>query len=840
VYEPVKIRDLSHAQEVFGRFGQGTLVRAIKEAIDAQAASGSAPQISAVRVGEKFAQKAYLELTDANSNKVLKLQALYPGDIYNDIAIIKDGSEIKIYNPKTKAWSIFTYDSNPTNALVDVHNVVELADAINADTNLNEILVADAIEKELHFEIAANNTDTAIITSATSGETVIDLSGIDPTADLADTVRYLDGGSNSLTAGDQDNPISAIESVYAISESGIQELETKGLTKVVLDKQPLDGKNNVNFNTIMSATTSSGTFLELANDAKGAVGSEGYLRYTNTEIGDVESGVNSWTFDAPWGIAHDDTVADAFSQSIGLDPVNDVEAIAKIKAPIGSLYDSDKPFKLEWKAAGASANDWNEIVLASGEYTLSWTDGKLTLSITDINKQDELHTAADGGRLRISFDSCVNFLTEATTLTQLQSANDISTYFVRGKELLFGAPMPANLVCRYATITYYELGSTLVIEDATKPSIKLIGEGIQPGPAGGAVGATDVIIGFKYSISPDMFELTSAKSLTNGTNGINLSNNQLYDELVEAYKRLDAYSFDILVVPGAYLDSTKTGYNEVTGLPQEVNAEFHLLMSEFLNSYNGEAVGIIGFKPLKGTGINGSITRLDVAGRVEKLTEVDLSDPLRAANFLNPFDNKFMIAVDVEPIFVANGSPYTTTGEAWVAGHLSTLESNESIYLDEIPGVIGLRYAYSDKVKDGRSQLDALSDARIIAAVETERGVRLTDGPTLAKPGSDYERLTTLWIVKEAMGITRKVAGDYLGRPASLEILQALETRLKHELNAMVPSRLQAFTFKIKSSPKQRVLGQLEILLVLVPVFEIRDIKVPVILKADESALAQF
>jgi len=864
VYEPVKIRDLTHAQEVFGRFGQGSLVRAIKEAIDAQAGSGGAPQISAVRIGEKFAQKAYLDLFDTNSNKVLTLQALYPGDIYNDISIAMDGSEIKIYNPKTEAFSIFTYDSNASNSLVDVHNVVELADAINADPNLNEILVADAIEKELHFEIEANAVD-AVIESADDNQTTIDLSAA-LAADLVTGNRYLDGAANLSDTTDLSKTVVAIDKVYAISESGVKEYEVAGLTKIVTDELPLDGKQDSRFSTILNATDASGTLSQLANTAAGTVGSEAYLRHRNVDLGkvDIQGSTPPASYvinvDAPWGIAHEGTSWAAANdlpivEAIRADLAGDGPALLKAVAPVatakdaaeGWVFDTEKPFKLEYRRAGAAANDWQEVPISKsdGNFSLAWSNGTLTITLTDGTTNTpvtDLFNFANGGDLRISFDSVVGVMNEKSTLTSLQNTSaQFSDYFVRGNEILLGAPAPANLVFRHATVRYYELGSTLEIVDATAPKLKLIGSGIQPGAAGGKVdNINDVIIGLKYTITPDMFTLTIAKSLSGGTNGISLSNNQLYDELVEAYNRLDAYKFDIVVVPGAYLDSTKTGYNEITGLPQEVNAEFHLLMSNFLNSYNGEAVGIIGFKPLKGTGINGSITRLDVASRVEKLTEVDLSDPLRAANFLNPFDNKFMIAVDVEPIFIASGSPYTTTGEAWVAGHLATLQSNESIYLNEIPGAIGLRYAYSDKVKDGRSQLDALGDMRIIAAIQTASGVRLTDGPTLAKPGSDYERLTTLWIVKEAMGITRKVAGDYLGRPASLEILQALETRLKHELNNMVPNRLQAFTFKIKSSPKQRVLGQLEILLVLVPVFEIRDIKVPVILKADESALAQF
>lgn len=165
------------------------------------------------------------------------------------------------------------------------------------------------------------------------------------------------------------------------------------------------------------------------------------------------------------------------------------------------------------------------------------------------------------------------------------------------------------------------------------------------------------------------------------------------------------------------------------------------------------------------------------------------------------------------------------------------MAANRAIYIDEIASIRGLRYTYSDKVSTSLSQLDAYSNARLMTSVASNTGYKLTDGPTLASVDSDYTRLTTLWIVRKAMEITRNVAKDYLGLSSNIQVLQALETRLKADLTRMKPDMLQGFAFKIKSSPRQRVLGELEIVLELAPVFEIRSITIPVTLKADESAL---
>jgi len=866
VYEPTLITDLRQVVDVFGRFGQGSLVRSITEAWNAQSGSQGQPQIYAVRLGNKYAKKAFLNISDTGT-EVLKLEALYPGDIYNDISVLMEGIYVKIYNPKSETWSSFMYSSDTTNTVADVHSISELADKINADPNLNTIMIAAAVEKEANFELNVSSTDTDVLTSVAAGSTVIDISGMDQT-DLVSTNRYLDKETNTFADGDENNTITAIEAVYAIGESDMQEHEVAGLSSIKLERQPLDGKNDDRFGTLLNASSDSATvgFPAIASNPQDTVTPEAYLRHKAASLGTIMENPASagnalyvFTVNAPLGLAHNDTVSASYAASLadndgtdydatyrGYDLVADVATY--VSAPDSSEYDDDEQLIIELNPPNAGSNDWSKLysdqatqkLAETTDFTVTWADGVLTVTIAS----DTLKAMLDaniGGQLRISFDSCIGMMEEKTSLSALQASGaTFKDYFVRGNEIMFGAPAPANMVFRHTTLTYYDLGSTLEVVDASVPKLKLIGTGNQPGPGGGAIGTADVILGFKYSYSPDWYSFPTL-TFSNGTNGTNLTNNQLYEELEAAYNRLDDFNMDILVVPGAYLDATKTGYNALTGLPQSENAGFHTLMSNFLSGYNGEAVGVIGFKPLVGTGINHSITRGDVALRAMKLTETDASDPLRAANFLVPFQQKFMLAVDAEPIFTYGGSRYTTTAEAAVAGHFSTLKPNESIYLDSIAGISGLRYKYSDKMVSGASQLNALSDARVIAAIESQSGgIRLTDGPTLADPGSDYERLTTVWIVRRAMEITRGIARDYLGRPSSMEILQALETRLRSELSTMVPNELRGFNFQIKSDPRQRVVGRLEIILQLVPVFEIRSISVPVTLLADESALASF
>ena len=165
MYEPKTIQRITDGESYFGSLNKGNLVRGIHEVFNNSAGS---PNIRAMRIGN--GQKALIELSEQTGTGVktstsgataLTITAKYPGSIYNDISIGYDEHmNVAIYNPKSKSWTTFTWDTDETNNSVDVHNVQELADAINADTNLSAIVLAEVVPIDAAFELKVTNSSS--------------------------------------------------------------------------------------------------------------------------------------------------------------------------------------------------------------------------------------------------------------------------------------------------------------------------------------------------------------------------------------------------------------------------------------------------------------------------------------------------------------------------------------------------------------------------------------------------------------------------------------------------------------------------------------------------------
>jgi len=854
MYELVTVADLAEAASVYG--ASGTLYRGIEEAVGAQEGSDRAHFVSGLRIGERVANRAEIQIQDENGNAVVVLTALHPSAIYNMVSFSNESARkvIKIYNPKSSKFSEFAYDlSNPNNGLVSIHNAAELVDAINADTNLRGILSASLPVHLQHFELEV--TDSTSFIDASDTETVIDLSAIESGDYFINGDKYLNGAEN-LPVEDALNigtghfaPIVKVNQVYAVADSGVEVLYTKGTNKVRTNQLPKDGKNDLRFNTLLNMTpdaalpVADNILLSKAQGADATVVSEGYLQYRNEGIGAYDKVQTAYQFEAPFSVGTTDLgdPATDFADTKafgGYDGTALATFAGKTSYTVNGI---DYDVQLEIRPAGGGVNDWDVVDPVNTPFELAWADGTVTLTFTGAGPGDQY----DGGDMRISFDSCRTELTEHATLSSLEAAPTIDQYFVRGNEILFGAPLPANLVVRYATIRQYELGTNLTVVDKNTGKLKILGRNAQPGSGGAAIDSHGAIIGINYQYVSG-FPKAGTVALSGGTNGTTLTKEQLYDELTEAYDALYGSQIEVVVVPGAYLDETKTGYSLQTGLPVEKNAEYHLQMSNFLNKYNARgattAVGFIGFTPLHGSGMNDRVTKADIANRALALTTPDQDDALRAANVLQDFANPWMVAVDAEVIFSRNGTTYAGTAETAVASYYASLPGDKTIYVDNIPNVRALRYKYghtiSSGIHQGKSQADALTESRIAIATPSGNGVRLADGPTLAAYGSDWDRLSTVAIVQIAMGRVRKVIIPFMGKFSTVENIQSMDGKVKEELNAMIPTMLFGFSHKILLDPKSRRIGKIRIPLKLGTNMEIREVDWVVALSADQEALA--
>ncbi|NDA78709.1 MAG: hypothetical protein EBY07_13165, partial [Actinobacteria bacterium] len=99
---------------------------------------------------------------------------------------------------------------------------------------------------------------------------------------------------------------------------------------------------------------------------------------------------------------------------------------------------------------------------------------------------------------------------------------------------------------------------------------------------------------------------------------------------------------------------------------------------------------------------------------------------------------------------------------------------------------------------------------------------------------SDYVRLSTVRIVQAAVDLIRSVANKYIGEPNNAPQMNALDSEIDQLLLSMKGSgALNSYSFSISSTPDQRVLGQLDINLTLVPAFEIQEINLVVSLSKE-------
>ncbi len=117
------------------------------------------------------------------------------------------------------------------------------------------------------------------------------------------------------------------------------------------------------------------------------------------------------------------------------------------------------------------------------------------------------------------------------------------------------------------------------------------------------------------------------------------------------------------------------------------------------------------------------------------------------------------------------------------------------------------------------SKLDALAGAKYVMFQQKSKGVVVSDAPTAARSQSDYNRLSTVRIVKATLDAIRLAADPFIGEPITGARLAALDTAIDQTLSKLTKAGfLQRYQKKITS--------------ILVPAFELRQISVSVSLAA--------
>lgn len=174
--------------------------------------------------------------------------------------------------------------------------------------------------------------------------------------------------------------------------------------------------------------------------------------------------------------------------------------------------------------------------------------------------------------------------------------------------------------------------------------------------------------------------------------------------------------------------------------------------------------------------------------------------------FLNPVDT--------------TGFGYISNGAAYYSGMVASLIPQSAPTNKVAQGAESL-------VKLPKVKLDSLAKYHYVGLKQKNRVFRISDAPTAARPTSDFVRLSTVRVVDRVIDIIREVAEPYIGEPNNAQARLSLETNIRSRLTAELKNNLiSRFEVKVSATPTQRIQGDCDVELVIVPPFEMKKIRV--------------
>jgi hypothetical protein len=209
-----------------------------------------------------------------------------------------------------------------------------------------------------------------------------------------------------------------------------------------------------------------------------------------------------------------------------------------------------------------------------------------------------------------------------------------------------------------------------------------------------------------------------------------------------------------------------------------------------------------------------------------------------AGAFINVFSTPLRgIGTQTSAAALAVGASLSNTsknvsGAAAYAGLITSLAPQSSTTGKQIDGVVQLKLLSARQAND-------LTGMRHVTMYSRTNGLTVASGVTGANNvsryvRSDYTRLSTMRITQAAVDLIRTVANKYIGEPNNAPQMNALDAEIDQLLLSMKGSgALSSYSFSISATPDQRVLGELDINLTLVPAFEITQINLTVSLSKE-------
>lgn len=297
-----------------------------------------------------------------------------------------------------------------------------------------------------------------------------------------------------------------------------------------------------------------------------------------------------------------------------------------------------------------------------------------------------------------------------------------------------------------------------------------------------------------------------------------------------AYQILENYQVDSVVPVGVYADDTLADKYQ--------NFAYELGLFCAIASYKNKSThGAIAMKPLRDTTLS-SIQKyakyLTAYKNLYFLKGADGSDLIDAAG--DKMDLGKFISVCAGPGIMFSHSVNALkegNAAAMYMGFNSTLQPQSAPTNKKIQGSTGLKYNFSN------SQLNDIVGNRFVtfglkysSTGQSLAGAFCIDGPTAARPGSEYARLTTVKVIRTVADNMREVADPYIGEANTIEQRNALSAAISKRLDILVEKGvILDYSFNLVATVADQLLGQASLELGIVAPQELRKITTVIGLK---------
>lgn len=876
VSTPILIQDLKDIESIFGSYSSSPLSVKLREAWLATSDISGVRRIYGIRLSG--GQYASLEIPEMAGSEVyqtpgvasysMRIMGKYPGSLPVTVKsdIVNGKTAIVIYNPDTGIETAITYNyTNPNDTNVMVHNVSELVAAINNDPNLSTIVVADYQELEAMYEMSLTTGSVGVVID----NNYVTLTLTDIPADgpsISGTYDTIYTGQLAKNNIQSENLINKINRIYEISTIKSQLIDGAGYREFTLTKTPVGINGDPKIISLDGTNTNVSEYM---------------LTYRQALMGVVTDTGNT-TFTMPLYLAPDvfdvqttwEGVAGSGTTYMGAKYTDDWTPSWNDVAT--STSDSTDRIIVYFKH-NDSINP-----IPRDNYTVTWdpTDTSnpiLSIAIDSTYMSNYINV---GDYILIDVDTVIGRLIPVATYNLISQSNSFYEYFISGNKITFGAALPGSIRLTYRYIRDYTINENVVLESSydgkfkwidTTYTLGSIGDPEVIRPTGGtglgilkthplakqgyttlipqcsymdagtvdpnyrlihrdnnngsAFDVSTVIVGLNYTYEPEWPNITVIPlTLQGGTSGINIPNDQKYNELISTLGNIEQYTPDIIVLGDLYLDDTKTVNNPITGLIEETNAGFQNVLNEFVKSQNKESRPCFGLISVKNPT---NYSPESINNWIDKLTRIDSKEPTRAANVIYTFrdyDPKFIGVVAAPLIKSLNGTTYITTGEATIAAMASALPPNEALNHKPIMNIVGVPYNLT------RSQADILAKNNLITyTYSNPYGYVIANDPTILGLASDYNTISVVISMQDITASVRDVLTTFLGKRYDDPIKNAMQSAVNRIITEKkIEGIIVDAKAIISATPQMQRLGSVNCQLIVRPAFGIKTITIDV------------